>query len=140
MWNYKQSLKHKTTIVVNRILRKKITSVLEFSSSHKFRNINFKNQVLWHALKPRTPGYNQGKGGKISHKQIPAITSCPQDSLSLIQNQSVDLNFLLPWKINSHYNVHINNYSILINWWVYEKRKKENKFSCCLASGTLSNQ
>ena len=51
-------------MVVNRILRgKKITSVLEFSSILKFRNINFKNLTLWHALKPRTPGYNQGKEG-----------------------------------------------------------------------------
>lgn len=140
MWNYKQSLKHKTTIVVNRILREKITSGLQFSSTHKFGNINFKNLVLWHALKPKTPGYNQGKGGKTSHKQTPPITSCPQDSLSLIQKQSVGLDFLLPWKINSHYNLHINNYAILINRRVYEKRKKENKFPCCLASGTLSNK
>lgn len=51
-------------MVVNRILRGKITSVLEFSSIRKFRNINFKNLALWHALEPRTPGYNQGKEGK----------------------------------------------------------------------------
>lgn len=79
-------------------------------------------------------------GGKTSHQQTPTITSCPQDSLSLIQKQSVELDFLLPWKINSHYDLHINNYAILINWWVYEKSKKENKFPCCLAGGTLSNK
>lgn len=57
-------------MVVNRILRgkKKITSVLEFPSIRKFRNINFKNLVLWLALKSRTPGYNQGKEGKTAHK------------------------------------------------------------------------
>lgn len=40
----------------------------------------------------------------------------PKDGLSLIQKQSVELDFLLLWKKNSHDYLHINNYVILINW------------------------
>lgn len=141
MWNYKQPLKHKTTIVVNRILKK----------NHICFRVLFHPQIQEHQF--QEPGFmacpsakntrlQSRQEGKASQKRILTAISCSLDSPSLIQKQSVELDFLFPWKKHSHYWLHINNYATLINWiWkeVYEKRKKGNKISCCVLACTLTN-
>ena len=44
----------------------------------KFRNINFKDWVLWHALKPRKNSRLQSKEGNATYRKSRTTISCPQ--------------------------------------------------------------
>lgn len=124
-------------MVVNRILRKNSHICFRVLFHPKFRNINFKNLVLWHALKPRTPGYNQGKDG---NQALTTISYPP--GFSSFDSKAVSRSlFSIPWKINRHYYLHINNYTTLINWiGLWKRRRKEANFHAVYLEVHLSDK
>lgn len=79
-------IKTQKPILVNRKLRGKYHMCLEFNlqiQEHQFQGAQIYGMPL---SQRKTPGCNQGKEGKASSKKTLSLISCPQGSLSLVQN------------------------------------------------------